>query len=151
MLIRVLILVCALFLEEEIAEAQAPSSLCCATVEITAGGKLQVQASEGFHNLMLTYMLYNMFRRALELCVRDCIQNNINPKIYFDFTIDEAFKECIQDFIDESFVKSDFDGDPGFAGQGEEAILAEPMYDVAMTTGARGSGYTIEQELSVPD
>ncbi len=122
------IIICCLSLlvhQEAFAAQEGPIEFGSATISIEPGGNLTIQAQQGFHNLMLTYILYNMFRNSLVLCIQECRKNHIDPRIYFDFTMDEAFKESIQDFVDESFAfeSADEDYDPCFCANAEELCL----------------------------
>lgn len=148
MFIRIIICLISLLVHQEAfaAQQEGPIEFGSAKVALAAGGKLVVEAMPGFHSLMLSYILFNMFKRSLMYCVRDCKKHGINPKVYFDFTVDEGFKECIQDFIDKEFdFEIVMDSDPGF-----EVSEIETM-DHTMTHGGIGSCFTVNQELAMPD
>lgn len=149
MFIRIIICIVSLLVCEQAypEEQTGPLGFGSAKIEIAAGGKLVIEAMPGFHSLMLSYLLFNMFKRSLMLCVQDCKKHGVNPKVYFDFSMDEGFKECIQEFIDSEFDLEIVSGeDKGF----EFGSEIDPM-DLTMTHGGIGSCFTVEQELSRPD
>lgn len=128
-----------------------------ATLNVLPGGKMSIMATPGFNNLFVAYLMYNLFKQSVIKCVAECRANGVDPYQYFDDGLDMAFWDCVQDCIDEGFgLDLSEPGDKDFELVGEDKIILEkdkavcnaPMYDNTVTCG---SGFTINQELSVSD
>ena len=126
-----------------------------AAINVMPGGRLSIVATPSFNNLFIAYLMYNVFKQSMIKCIAECKANGVDPYQYFDEGMDNAFWVCVQECVDNDFGidlsepgDTEFEIEDKIILEKDKVVCSAPMYDNTVTCG---SGFTIDQELSVSD